>query len=111
MALGDLPLTNGKYYWEVSLSNGSYLMVGVATRKVDLVTCLGFDNHGYGYYPLDPSVRCITIKDGGKWAIVPYGKKVDLSLRIGIYVDMDEGELYYFYGRQCMVNTSQFLTT
>lgn len=59
-------------------------MLGVAAREVDLSQCLGFDKHGYAWYPADPSLRSIPDKNSTNILTIPFGKRTVIGDVVGV---------------------------
>jgi len=97
MAISKKPVPlQGKSYWEISTSN-NYVTFGVTTSFVkDGRRAWGVDSNCYGYNP-----RCQYRVNGKASAI--YGTAQDsVPFKIGVLIDMSEGNLTFYKNNECL---------
>ena len=90
-AFGNLPMTSGKYYWEITPTNGStnpQVMVGICDHRIVRGSDPWSNAYLWGYKTDDGAVRHNNSNNS-------YGSAYGQGDIIGIAFDADNGALYF----------------
>lgn len=82
-------MTRGKWFWEVTATDATSLVFGVANATADLAKYVGEDAYGWGY--IAASGNKIT---GGSGSA--YGNTIAAGDVVGVALDMDVGAIYFY---------------
>ena len=81
---GSTGLTNVKDYWEIRVTTGNDMLVGIGKTAANLASFVGADVNGYGYYSVDGTSRyagAVSAALGQAWGVGDtIGVAVDLTL-------------------------------
>jgi hypothetical protein len=87
---GTQAMRRGKWFWEMTALNASFVMAGVMTSSAAIDTGVpGGDAYGYGYYSSDGNSY-----SGG--VSVAYGNSYAAGDVVGVALDMDAGAIYFY---------------
>lgn len=91
--VGTIPVSSGKWYWEITVNNASEQIHGAQTTITPTfysgaTNWIGYDAGGYGYYS----------SNGNKYnsnVAVAYGSSYTTNDVIGVALDLDNGAIYF----------------
>ncbi|XP_041636044.1 nuclear factor 7, brain-like [Cheilinus undulatus] len=88
--LGDTIISSGRHYWEVEVSSEGYWRIGVMSQSALKMKCYNMSPRG-GFYTLWMASKFWACND----TLVNL-QKVTVPARIGVYVDVEEGQVSFY---------------
>lgn len=82
-------MARGKWFWEITATDASALVFGVANSTADMAKYVGQDAYGWGY--IASSGLKVT-----NASTAAYGNSIANGDVVGVALDMDGGNLYFY---------------
>jgi hypothetical protein len=88
-SVGSIGVSSGTWYWEVTMTGGDELMVGICNSSAPITDYIGSTANGWGYFNYN----------GQKYnnaAAAAYGASFGVSDVIGVALNMDAGTITFY---------------